>query len=138
MFRLLEEAKLLPTDLVPLQRAANTYTSTGLDMTGFDGVAAVLYTGDIAATVTVDAKIQESDDNSSWSDIAGAAITQLGATDDNKVPSIDLRMGGRANRKKYLRFSVTTANGNSTWGCLFIGYNPAQTPQTQTVAAKFV
>ena len=60
----------------------------GVDMQGWDGVLFLIPVG--AMDTTLDAKAQDSADNSTFADIAGAAITQYTATDDNKLCAIDV------------------------------------------------
>lgn len=59
-------------------------TSDWADMRNFDYVMFVVNVG--ATDITVDAKVQSADDASGTNaaDISGLAVTQLGATDDNK------------------------------------------------------
>lgn len=132
--RLLENVKRLQ-HLPPLSRAANTYTGTGIDTNGLDEISYLICVGDIAATATLNAKVQESDDNSAWSDVSGAAITQLGDTDDNKTPSIGVRLGSRANRKRYSRISVTTANGAVVFGVEALLSGARQAPVVNSPAS---
>jgi len=66
-------------------------TSDWVDMSKFDEVVFVVAVG--ATDATVDAKLQEASDASGTgaADISGKAITQLGATDDNKQAVIRVR-----------------------------------------------
>lgn len=138
MIRLVEKAKFV-NHIVPASRSAGTVDGSAIDTNGFDAVTFQIVCGDIGAGGTVDAKIQESADGSTnWADITGAAITQLGATDDNKLPTIDVAVGGRANRKRYLRAEVVTAIATVAFGVVAALYEPEAVPQTQTVAAVVV
>lgn len=86
-----------------------TVSGTGIDRSGFffaQGVFAIeATTGNLSVI-----KVQESDDNSNWSDVSGLSFTALGATDDNKhvVANIDLR-----GKKRYLRWVATEDNTGS-------------------------
>jgi len=75
---------------------------------------------------TVDAKIQESDDGSSWSDVPDAAITQIAADGDNSEVEITVDLTPAA-RKRYLKCLITVGNGTNgaalaVW-CLLWSFN---------------
>jgi len=64
---------------------ANNYTThvgTGVDVLG-KLADVIVHHGTNGATGTVDTKIQESDDNSAWSDWTGGAFTQVTTANDN-------------------------------------------------------
>ena len=66
---------------------ANNYTThagTGVSVLGYQAVV-LLNSGTNAATGTVDAKIQESDDNATWTDWTGGAFTQVTEANDNAI-----------------------------------------------------
>lgn len=138
MHRLLEEVKRVQ-NIAPVSRSAGATNGTGVDTAGYDGVAAIFHVGDIGASTTFDGKLQESSDNSNFSDIANAAITQLGASDDNKSPSIDVRLGGRANRKRYVRAVGTVGGSNAVvFGVELLLYGAEQQPQVNSPATVLV
>lgn len=116
MKRFFEEVKSVQ-HLAPASRAANTYDGTGVDASGYDAVAAIVDVGVIATNGTLDCKLQESNDDSTYTDISGAAITQLteAGGGSNKQARIDVRLGGRAAgaRKKYVRARLVTATAAS-------------------------
>lgn len=90
----------------PATRTANG-DGTGIDLTSSEGpVTAVLGLGAASGTsATLDVKLQESDDNSTYTDISGATFSQLTDTSDNTVLAI-----ATWNRKKrYVRASATIA-----------------------------
>jgi len=81
-----------------------------------------------ALDTTLDAKVQESDNGTDWADVAEAAITQLGADDDNSEVelNVDLTADGR---KRYYRLLVTVGNGAAgaalaVWAILSL-YSPS-------------
>ena len=91
--------------------ATATQTGTGVDTLGYGGDAMVtLEVGTVSGTSpTLNVKIQESDDNSSFSDITGATFTQVTATGNSQV----LRITNlNSTRKRYLR-AVGTIAGTS-------------------------
>jgi uncharacterized phiE125 gp8 family phage protein len=64
---------------------ANNYTThvgVGVDVLGKEADV-ILHCGTNGATGTVDTKIQESDDNATWTDWTGGAFTQVTTTNDN-------------------------------------------------------
>lgn len=66
---------------------ANNYTThvgTGVSVAGKTAIAN-LNAGTVGASGTVDAKIQESDDNTTWTDWTGGAFTQVTSANDNAI-----------------------------------------------------
>jgi len=88
-----------------------TGNGTGLDLMGYEGKVAIVF--NVAAATagtnpTYDAKVQDSPDNSTFTDIAGATITQVTTTDSIQVLSVDVRAQAR-----YIRI-VETIGGTSS------------------------
>lgn len=94
-------------------------TTVAVDTLGFAQASFVVALGatDIAVTAL---KVQESDDNSSYSDvtglifgtsadIAGATSSLPAATDDNKIYIMQARTGG--SRKRYMKVICTFGDG---------------------------
>ena len=79
-----------------------------VDATGWQRLAFLLGVG--ALDTTVAAKVQESADGTTWTDVTGAAITPLAATDDNSEVEIDVDLTA-AGRKRYYQLLVTVGNG---------------------------
>ncbi|HEX4123740.1 MAG TPA: hypothetical protein VHY37_03375 [Tepidisphaeraceae bacterium] len=100
---------------VPPQARINNLavTCTAVDRKGFDYAVAKLFIGanDIGLTV---AKLQESDDDSTWTDIPGADFSIAGelpgssAVNETWLWDVDLR-----GRKRYLRPALTVGSGGS-------------------------
>ena len=65
----------------PEAQGAATVTSDWLDMTNFQTGLAIVLVGEMAATSTVDAKIEQATDGSGTGakDLSGSSITQLTA-----------------------------------------------------------
>lgn len=88
-------------------------TCASIDRKGFDysNVKLILGANDIGLTVC---KLQESDDNSTWTDVPGGDFstsgTLPGASDQNKVYVWDADLRAR---KRYLRPALTVGNGVS-------------------------
>jgi hypothetical protein len=64
--------------------ATTDINSTSVDMSLFEGVAFVVAFGTITATAVTSIKIQGSQDNSSWFDLADTAVT-VADDDDNQI-----------------------------------------------------
>lgn len=61
-----------------------THVGTGVSVIGKEALVN-LNSGTVGAGGTVDAKIQESDDNATWTDWTGGGFTQVTATNDNAI-----------------------------------------------------
>jgi hypothetical protein len=74
-----------------------------------------------AITGTIDAKVQDSADDSSFADLSPAvAITQLAATDDDTLVVLSVKEGSH---REYVRVVVTPTGGSTNLGgTLAIGY----------------
>lgn len=83
-----------------------TVTATGLDLRGYKGVVKVCQLVGVVSgtTPTLDGKIQQSPDNSTWVDVAGATFTQVTASDSYQSIGVDLRKTGG-----YIRYVGTIA-----------------------------
>ena len=69
----------------PQSVGAATTNGAGVDASGFSAVFGAFFIGATDGAMTT-LKVQESDDNSTWTDVSGASFTTLpGAIDDNKV-----------------------------------------------------
>lgn len=130
--------------LLPLDRAAGTYTSSVVDMQMFRRILATIYTGALAAGATFNAKLQASADGSTnWGDIPNKAITQLADTADGKYARINLqaeecKLVGDSEPRRYMRVSVTTAVANATFGIMVDGDNSRYGPANQFDVADVV
>lgn len=99
---------MLATQVVNPQTGNNTTVNgTAVDMAGWDGVYFVVMVG--ATDTTVDAKLQDSADGTTFADISGASLSQWSATDDNKAKAIDIWRPSR----RYVRPVVTIGAGTS-------------------------
>ncbi len=91
-----------------------------------------------AITGTIDAKVQDSPDDSAWADLSPAvAITQLAATDDDVLVVLSVKEGSH---REYVRVVVTPTGGTTNLGgILAIGYPvlgespPSQEATTQEI-----
>lgn len=94
----------------------NTAVNSGwIPVTNAQRLTALLAVG--ATDTTVDAKLQQATDASGtgFKDVAGAVITQIGATGDNRFVSIDLATEklDHQNGFTYVRLLVTVGNGTT-------------------------
>jgi len=107
MRRLAEDTRVV-LNIVPVDRtSAGAVNGAGVARGDDDAVMAHCPTGAIETACAADYKLQDSDDDSTYTDIAGAAAVQLGASDDDKCPTIDARL-----TKKYVR-AVHTVTGTA-------------------------
>lgn len=87
-----------------------TTNGTGVDTLGYTSAMVVLEVGAVSGTSpTLDVKVQESADNSTFTDVTGATFTQVTAANNSQVLRVD---GLGTARKRYLR-AVATIGGTS-------------------------
>ena len=97
---------ILPNDVL-----ASTANGSGVDLQGYEGSAAfVLSSEAMGASVTLAVKLQESADNSSWSDVTDGAFTTT-AANTAAFEQIALNV---SDLKRYIRSSCTVAGGTGT------------------------
>jgi hypothetical protein len=97
-FRKLTDRATVVVALAPVSKSAGTTTSSAVDMTGFGGGALMVNAGVIAASGTVDCKVQSSaTSGGTYTDITGAAITQMtqagGDSGTSQLVSFDMPAG---------------------------------------------
>jgi hypothetical protein len=97
---------LLGPSLPPQTITAST-NGSGIDMLNGDGsCVAIQQVGTVGGTSpTLAGKIQESSDNSTWTDVANATFTSVTASNNNQAISFE-------RTKRYLRY-VGTVGGTS-------------------------
>ena len=98
-------------DLAPNDVVATTQTETGVDLQPYEGsMICVLDAEAGGASVTYAVKLQDSDDDSTYGDLSGAAFTTTTANTalvEKLVVDID-------NCKRYVRAVITVAGGSGT------------------------
>lgn len=123
------------TMLAPVA-VTSTVTGTAVDSVQlgvkFDYATVVVQAGVISTTVAIGGlKLQESDDNSNWSDIAGTAnVAALTATTDNGkfyIYQLDMKK-----RKRYIRFSLAGTSTGLLAGVTCILSRAKEAPYTAT------
>lgn len=147
MQRLGEDTKFV-LSLTPLARAVATVngalggTSGWIDTAGFDEATVNFIFGAIDATATpIDAAVYENDSTSgNGTKITGSDIVQMaGGDDDDSISPVSIRLGGRANRKRYIRPQIVAGgSGNFTAGITVLLSNPEQAPVTNSPAVIMV
>src|SRR5438132_590098 len=106
----------------------------GVDMQKFRRVLFIVQTGTVTGAGSLSVKLQESTDgSSSWTDISGAALTAITAS--NKVASLEVRADQMT--KRYVRATLTeTGSQNVVCSCVALGGVAVQKPgSAQDVAA---
>ena len=98
-------------DILPNDVLASTANGSGVDLQGYEGSAAfVLSSEAMGASVTLAVKLQESADNSSWSDVTDGAFTTT-AANTAAFEQIALNV---SDLKRYVRTASTVAGGTGT------------------------
>lgn len=113
----------------PVSQGAGSVTSGWVNVANFHSFLAVVQTGVMGASATLDAKIQQAQDNSGTGvkDVTGKAITQIvKATGDNKQAFINLRPEDvdNINGFGFVRVSLTVGVAASIVSGQLIGMNP--------------
>lgn len=110
----------------PVSQAAGTVNTGWVDQSVFLWLLALIQTGVLGASATVDAKLQQAQDSSGTGakDIANKAITQIvKATGDNKQVLINLKESDldTENGFRFVRLSLTVGTAASLVGAALIG-----------------
>lgn len=118
--------------LIPKDATGGAYNGTALDLGSTaptpGSLACVVQIGDIGAAGASAFKLQESHDNSSWDDIAGAAFTNPTGSDDNNIYAAFVPINGT--RRRYLRVTITGGANAVLVGALWIRANLNRTPSS--------
>lgn len=121
----------------PQSVAVGTVATGGIDMQKFRRALFILNVGAFGSGATVDMKLQESTDNSTFTDLAGTgtAISQLTAADgDNRLATLEVRAGQLSQR--YVRARVTVGTAATVLQCLALGAAAVHKPgSAQDIAA---
>lgn len=94
---------------------ASTVTGTGVDLNDYEG-AIMFIQNHGTGTGTLDGKIQDSADNSSWADVSGATFTQSTTTADLKQITVDRRA-----LRRYVRYVGTIVTGPQNVAAVAVG-----------------
>lgn len=130
--------------IISPQSTNTSVTSGWVSMADLAGLQAIIATGVLGASATVDAKLQQATDGSGTGakDITGKAITQLvKATDDNKQAVINCRVDEMDinNNFTHVRLSITVGTAASLVSGLILGHVPRYDPlDVQAASVKQV
>lgn len=102
-------------------------TSDAIDVVGFNNVCFELAFGAIVSGAVTSAKLQWSDDNTTFTDVTGGSVT-IADTDDNKIVFFEVHKP----KKRYFRIVTSRATQNATVDYLDAKlWNATQVPVTQ-------
>jgi len=122
-----EQLSILAT-FDPISQAAATVNTGWVSVANFHSFLAVVQTGVMGASATLDAKVQQAQDNTGTGvkDITGKAIVQIvKASGDNKQALINFRPEDldNANGFAYVRLSLTVGTAASVVAATLLGIN---------------
>lgn len=103
--------------LAPAARTATpSVASSGVDVSAYEGLAAVIFNCALGTgtTPTCDAKLIESDDNTTFTDVPSGAYTQVTGAAGAGIQKIVTNLG---DRKKYLAISPVIAGTTPSFTC---------------------
>ena len=106
-------------DILPNDVLASTGNGSGVDLQGYEGDAAFIFSAEAGGSgVTYAMKIQESADNSSWSDVTDGGFTTTSAN-TAAFEQIALNV---SDLKRYVRAASTVAGGTGTGALTVVAY----------------
>lgn len=123
-----EQVKTAPGFAAAITAAATSGTS--VDAQGFETAKAIFNSAPSGVGTTSDCKLQESDDNAAFADVADATFAQVTTAGGAKIQVMDIKL---SNRKRYLRLVHTGAGGAAagvTYGLIEL-YNARYNPVSQ-------
>ena len=117
----------------PVSQAAGTVTTGWITVANHHALLAVIQTGVLGASATLDAKLQQATDSSGTGvkDITGKALTQIvKATGDNKQALINVKPEelDTVNGFGFVRLSITVGVAASLTSAQVLGINPRFAP----------
>jgi hypothetical protein len=133
------EGLALLATLDPASVSASTVTTSWIDQSMYFAVMAVIQTGVLGASATVDAKLQQATDNSGTGakDVTGKSITQIvKASGDNKQVIINLKEADldTEGNFRFVRLSLTVGVAASIVNALLFGAIPRFMPVSNQAA----
>jgi len=114
--------------------AVGTNNGAGIDTLGFDEALVIVNSGANGAGGTVDIKVQESDDNSTFSDISGAAFTQITEANDNTIYVARINL---EKRKRYIRAVAVVGTAACDLGVVVLLGRAGEYPVSQVNSVAF-
>lgn len=120
--------------VAPGARAAGAGNSGWIDTALYSRLMAVISTGTLGASATVDAKWQQASDSSGTgsADISAGQIAQIvKASGDNKQAVMNLDVNRLTDRtKRFVRLVLTVGTATSDAGAVVLGIDPRHAPAT--------
>ena len=140
--KLNEKIAILAT-LDPASVSAGTVLTAWVSLANFHSIAALIQTGVMGASATIDAKLRQATDNvgTGAKDIAGKALVQiLKAAGDNKQATIEARGEDLdvANGFGFVALSLTVGTAASMVGAMLVGANARYAPASSFNQAAVV
>ena len=125
----------------PDNNSAAAYTSAYVSMSDFNQVLAIVQTGTLGSSATVDFKLVQATDSSGTSskDISGKAITQLvKASNDDDQAVINCRSEELdvANGFDYVAMTMTVGTAASDTSAIMLGMTPRYAPASDNDLAS--
>lgn len=114
--------------------AIGAVNGASVDTKGYSEALVILATGVAVATGTLDVKIQDSADNSSWADVTGAVFAQLTAADDQALKIGRLKLDGNLVRR-YIRAVGTVGTATVDFAVTFVLSGNQYAPQSVNAIA---
>jgi hypothetical protein len=124
---------------VPGAKAAGASSSGYVDASAYRRLCAIIATGTLGASATLDAKLQQADDTSGTNliDVTGAALVQIvKASGDTKQAVINLNTDTLT--KRYVKLVLTVGTATSDAVGLLLGFDPRHQPATDNDPATVV
>ncbi len=137
-----EQLAVLAT-INPISQAAGSVSTGWVNTGNFERLMALVQTGVLGTSATVDAKIQQASDASGTGakDVTGKAITQIvKATGDNRQAMINLRPEelDTNNGYEYIRVTLTVGTAASLVCLNLLGSVAKEAPVSQSLVAEIV
>lgn len=109
---------------------AAAVNGTGVDTRGFTRAQAIFNSAPTGTGTTSDCKLQESADNSTFTDVTSAAFAQVTTAGGQKLQCMDIDL---SKRLRYLRLVQTGAGGSAAGvaEATILLYNPHSFPVAQ-------
>lgn len=136
MRRLIENVKIV-NHFSPKSRTAAA-NGVGVDTAGWDGLLVVLSVGAVEVDGNLQAVLQQADNNVSFANLTGALFGTVYDDGNDKVYTLDVRLGERANRRRWVRIRAIPT-GAIFFGIVCILYQgeaPALDPQLLGLRAE--
>ena len=137
-----EQLAILAT-LDPISASAGSATSSWVPVQNFHSILAIINTGVLGTSATIDARLQQATDSSGTGskDVTSRAITQIvKASGDNKQALINMRSDeiDTTNAYTHVRLVVTVGTAASVYGAQVLGMSPRFAPASDSNQAAVV